>query len=140
MICNEALVHKAQGQLPKLKRQLTVNEFKTLNHKLLKPKMHLNGLEFLITLNAFPDKCSSDAESIVSVLKHRRITCASKQNVKKSKDSKQLAKGNILNWLKIPQNTTSDCRSEDDNREIESQDERSSECDSEAHLNTDSDN
>ena len=140
LMCNEALVHKAQGQLPKLKRQLTVNEFKALNHKLLKPKMHLNGFEFLITLNAFPDECSNDIESIVSVLKHRRITCASKQNVQRRKAAKQPAKSTILNWLKKSPNTTSDCESEDDNREIESQDDHSSECDSGTDLNTDSDN
>ena len=50
-MCNEALVHKSTGTVTKLKRQLTLNEFMALNHKLLKPKMHLDGLEFLITLN-----------------------------------------------------------------------------------------
>ena len=46
---------------------------------------YLNGLEFLINLNAFSDESSHDAESIVSILKRRKITCASKQNVQRKK-------------------------------------------------------
>lgn len=100
ILCKEALVKKPKGKDPIIDRKIEADEFQRLAHTKLSPKLHLAGMELLLSLDAFNTlECKENAESVCSVLrakKHLQVSKKPRRDEHKNEDKTQKT---LLGWL-----------------------------------------